>query len=158
MNLFVYEPMLFITNLGMIGVLTDALEFLKRKDVILGISLFVITFVASIGIMTLILVKVPPDYFQESYSRSFMEDRRPALRWAGLIGKNVLGAILVLLGIIMSIPCVPGQGVLTILLGIMLLDLPGKRRLEQKILSQPKILERINRLRHKFSKPPLMID
>jgi len=90
--------------------------------------------------------------------RSLLADRRPALRWAGLIGKNVLGIVLVLLGIVMSLPGIPGQGVLTILLGIMLLDLPGKRRLEQKILKQPKVLEKINRLRHKFSKPPLVID
>ncbi|HXD33405.1 MAG TPA: hypothetical protein VN643_19945 [Pyrinomonadaceae bacterium] len=158
MNFLAHQPMLFITNLGMSGFLADALEFIQRKDVILGISLFVVSFAASIGIISLILVKLPPDYFQESYTRSFMEDRRPALRWAGLIGKNVLGVILVLLGIVMSIPGIPGQGVLTILLGIMLLDLPGKRRLEQKILGQPKVLEKINRLRHKFSKPPIMID
>jgi hypothetical protein len=58
----------------------------------------------------------------------------------------------------MSLPGVPGQGVLTILLGIMLLDLPGKRRLEQKILKQPKVLKKINSLRQKFSKPPLVLD
>jgi len=63
-----------------------------------------------------------------------------------------------LLGIVMSLPGIPGQGVLTILLGIMLLDLPGKRRLEQKILSKPRVLEKINRLRQKFSRPPLVLD
>ena len=71
---------------------------------------------------------------------------------------NVLGVVLVLLGILMSVPGIPGQGVLTILLGLMLVDLPGKRRLESKILGQPKVLARINRLRHKFSKPPLILD
>lgn len=142
----------------MTSLLTAILGFIELWNVILAIGLFVVTFAASIGIISFILIKVPPDYFQESYTRSFMEDRAPALRWAGLIGKNLLGVFLVLLGIVMSLPGVPGQGVLTILLGIMLLDLPGKRRLEQKILSQPKILEKINSLRHKFSKPPLMID
>ena len=60
------------------------------------------------------------------------------MRWAGLIGKNALGIMLVLLGILMSIPGVPGQGILTILLGIMLIDLPGKRALEYKILKSAK--------------------
>jgi len=138
--------------------LLATLGLIERGDVILAISLFVVTFAASVGIISFILVKLPPDYFQESRVRSFLADRRPALRWAGLIGKNVLGIVLVLLGIVMSLPGIPGQGVLTILLGIMLLDLPGKRRLEQKILKQPKVLEKINRLRHKFSKPPLVID
>ena len=138
--------------------LSATLGFIERGDVILAVSLFIVTFAASAGIISFILVKLPPDYFQESHSRAFWSDRRPALRWLGLIGKNVLGVLLVLLGIVMSVPGIPGQGFLTILLGIMLLDLPGKRRLEQKILGQPKVLEKINRLRQKFRKPPLLLD
>ena len=147
-----------MTIVGMTHLLQATLGFIERGNVLLAIGLFVVTFAASIGIISFILVKLPPDYFQESNPRTFMADHRPALRWAGLIGKNLLGILLVLLGVVMSLPGVPGQGILTILLGIMLVDLPGKRRLEQKILSQPKVLEKINRLRHKFSKPPLLID
>jgi hypothetical protein len=147
-----------MTIVGMIHLLSATLGFLERGDVILAIVLFVGSFAASIGIISFILVKLPPDYFQESHPRAFLAGHRPAVRWAGLIGKNVLGIMLVLLGIVMSFPGVPGQGVLTILLGIMLLDFPGKRRVEQKILGQPKVLEKINRLRHKFSKPPLLLD
>jgi hypothetical protein len=138
--------------------LSATLGFIERGDVILAVSLFIVTFAGSVGIISFILVKLPPDYFQESHSRAFWSDRRPALRWLGLIGKNVLGALLVLLGIVMSVPGIPGQGILTILLGIMLLDLPGKRRVEQKILRQPKVLEKINRWRQKFGKPPLLLD
>jgi hypothetical protein len=58
----------------------------------------------------------------------------------------------------MSIPGVPGQGILTILLGIMLLDLPGKRDLENKLVSRPQVLKTINKLRHKFGKPNLILD
>lgn len=142
----------------MTHLLSSFMGFIERGDVLVAISLFVVTFAASIAVISFILVKLPPDYFQESHPRAFLADRRPALRWAGLIGKNALGAILVLLGIVMSVPGIPGQGILTILLGIMLLDFPGKRRVEQKILSQPKVLEKINHLRHKFSKPPLLLD
>jgi hypothetical protein len=127
-------------------------------DVILAVGLFVVTFAVSLGVISFILVKLPPTYFQESHSRTFLANRRPAARWAGLIGKNALGVVLVLLGILMSIPGIPGQGILTILLGIMLLDIPGIRRLESKILRQPKVLEKINGLRHKFSKAPLVLD
>jgi hypothetical protein len=59
---------------------------------------------------------------------------------------------------VLSIPGVPGQGILTILLGIMLLDFPGKRKLEHKIVSRPKVLSTINKLRHRFGKPALVLD
>ncbi len=44
---------------------------------------------------------------------------------------------------------------LTILLGVMISDFPGKERLERKIVSYPKVLEALNRLRERFGKPPL---
>jgi hypothetical protein len=138
--------------------LSAALGFITLKDFLLAVALFVITFGASLAVISFILVKIPSTYFQRSHARNFWPDRHPTLRWAGLIGKNLLGIVLVLLGILMSIPGVPGQGVLTILLGIMLIDLPRKRQLEYKILSRPMVLEKINRLRHKFSKPPLVLD
>jgi len=75
-----------------------------------------------------------------------------------VIGKNILGVFLVVLGIILSIPGVPGQGLLTILLGVVLLDFPGKRHLERKLLSRQEIVKTIDRLRKKFDKPPLELD
>ena len=47
------------------------------------------------------------------------------IRWTGLILKNLLGVLLVILGGIMTLPGVPGPGILTILLGVMLLNFPG---------------------------------
>src|ERR1700730_12479305 len=138
--------------------LMEWFAFLTTRGVILGVALFVVTFSASLAIISFILVKVPSTYFQESHPRDFWVERHAAIRWAGVIAKNLLGTVLVLLGILMSIPGVPGQGILTILLGVMLLDLPGKRQLEHKLVSRPMILEKINRLRHRFSKPPLVLD
>ena len=87
-----------------------------------------------------------------------MADRPAAVRVLAIIGKNVLGLLLVALGIVLSIPGVPGQGILTILLGIMLLDFPGKRRFEHWLVSRPKIFSAINKLRQRFSKPALVLD
>jgi hypothetical protein len=58
----------------------------------------------------------------------------------------------------MSLPGVPGQGVLTILLGVMLLDFPGKRNLETRLVRQPRVFRSINALRARFDKPPLILD
>jgi hypothetical protein len=75
-----------------------------------------------------------------------------------VIGKNIAGVLLVALGVVLSLPGVPGQGLLTVLLGIMLLDFPGRHRLEQKLLSKPSIVNTINRLRGRFEKPPLELN
>ena len=125
---------------------------------LIGILVFVVTFAINVGIVSFILVKLPHNYFSNSYQTSFLSGRHPALHAAGIIGKNILGVLLVSIGILMSIPGVPGQGLLTILMGIMLLNFPGKRRLEQKLLSRRGVLKAINRLRLKFDKPALIVD
>lgn len=125
---------------------------------LIGVLVFVVTFVVNLAIVSFILVKLPPNYFSSGYQRNLLSGRHPALHAAEIIGKNALGVLLVAIGILLSIPGVPGQGLLTILLGIMLLNFPGKRRLEQKLLSRPGVLKTINRLRLKFAKPPLIVD
>jgi hypothetical protein len=133
-------------------------QSLTPRGVLLTIGLFVLTFFVSLGIVSLLLVKIPPTYFKEDHDREFWTDRHPAIRLAGVIGKNILGVLLVALGVVLSLPGVPGQGLLTILLGVMLLDFPGKRRLEQKLISRPSVLSTINRLRHRFGKPALVLE
>ena len=116
------------------------------------------TFVGSIALSLFVLVKLPENYFHSSHEREFWTDRHLALRVCGIVAKNLLGLVLVGLGVVMSLPGVPGQGVLTILLGVMLLDFPGKRRLELMLVSRPKVYRIINRLRARFDKPPLILD
>jgi len=127
-------------------------------QVVAGLLISVVTFVLSLAVVTFVLVKLPANYFHSSHEREFLVDRHKALRWVGIIAKNLFGLVLVFFGIVMSLPGVPGQGVLTILLGIMLLDFPGKRDLETKLVGRPKVFRAINRLRAKFDKPPLFLD
>jgi hypothetical protein len=136
-------------------------EFLSSSNLtwqraLWGVLIFVITFAGSIALVSFILVRLPPTYFQLSHARDFWKDRHVALRLSMILFKNLLGLILVLFGIIMLIG--PGQGILTILLGIMLLDFPGKRRLERKIVGRPKVFRAINNLRARFGSPPLVLD
>jgi hypothetical protein len=60
-------------------------------------------------------------------------------------------------GSILALPGVPGQGMLTVLIGFVLIDLPGKRRLERKLVGRPRILRAINRLRKRFGSPRLVL-
>ena len=138
--------------------MADYLPPLTLKTFLLGVVMFVVTFVGSIGVVSLLLVKLPEDYFSTTYDHDFWLDRHPVVRWTGIVVKNVLGFLLVLLGLVMSLPGVPGQGVLTILLGVMLLDFPGKRGLETRIVSRPRVNTAVNALRARFGKPPLLLD
>ena len=126
--------------------------------VMLGVALFVISLTLSFLAIGLVMVKVPPNYFSTHYQRDFLPNSRSLVRWGAVIAKNIAGVFLILLGIVLSLPGVPGQGFLTILLGLIFLDIPGKRPFEAKIIQRPTVLAAINKLRLKYGKPPLIMD
>jgi hypothetical protein len=136
----------------------DLLSELTWGKALIGVLIFLGTFLANIALVSFILIKIPADYFKEGHKTEFWVGPNPALHAARMIGKNILGIFLIILGIILSIPGVPGQGLLTILLGVVLVDFPGKRHLERKLLGRQEIVKTIDRLRKKFDKPPLELD
>ena len=71
------------------------------------------------------------------------------------IVRNALAALLLLAGLAMLV--LPGQGLLTLLAACLLLDLPGKRRFEQRLIRIPRVLEAINRLRQRRGRLPLRV-
>jgi hypothetical protein len=131
---------------------------LTGAGLLYGLVIFIATFVITSAIVALIIVKLPDDYFHPSNEREFWVERHPVLRWAGLVLKNIAGVLLVLIGIVMSLPGVPGPGVMTILLGIMLLDFPGKRALELKLVRRQQVRRALDRVRKRFNQPPLLLD
>ncbi len=137
---------------------SEFIVMLTWRNVLIGSAIFIASFLLNLAIVSVILVKLPADHFSKNRKTKFWDGRNPALNAAKVIGKNILGVFLVVLGIVLSLPGVPGQGLLTILLGIMLLDFPGRERLEQKLLSKPSIVNTINRLRERFGKPPLVLN
>jgi hypothetical protein len=110
----------------------------------------------SFAISLTVLIRLSPDYFATARAQSYQNTDHGILFWAGVVLKNMVGAMLVVLGALLSLPGMPGPGLLTILAGVLLMDFPGKRGLLRKILSRPPLLRSINRLRIKFSRPPLM--
>src|ERR671931_1206857 len=123
-------------------------------EVALGALLSAAMFVGGSAVVTFVLIKLPANYFHSSHAREFLVERHPVLRAVGIVAKNVLGLVFVVLGVIMAVPGVPGPGVLTVLLGVMMLDFPGKRDLEARLLGQPRVYSAVNSLRAKFGKPP----
>lgn len=127
-------------------------------QVALGVALFILSLAISFGAIALVMVKIPENYFSSHYVQDFMPGSSWAVRWGAVVAKNVAGALLVILGLILSLPGVPGQGLLTILLGLIMLDIPGKRPIEARIIKRPAVLAAINKLRGRYNKPPLMMD
>jgi len=71
------------------------------------------------------------------------------------VGRNLAGATLVLLGVVLSVPGVPGPGLITLLVGLLLLDFPGKRRIEVAVLRRPRLRAAVDRARARRGRPPL---
>jgi hypothetical protein len=138
--------------------LNDLWASLTFGRIILGVGLFLISLAVSFLAIAIVVVKIPPDYFSSHYKREFLPDSPWHVRWGAIIAKNLLGVFLIILGILLSFPGIPGQGILTILLGIVMLDIPGKRPLETRIIKRPTLLAAINKLRSRYGKPPLQVD
>ena len=114
-----------------------------------------IGFIGSLIAIPLILVRLPADYFDTRTPRHWMKDHHPVLRLVGLVVKNVVGVVLLLAGFAMIF--LPGQGLLTMLIGVSLLDFPRKRELEARMVGQPTLMGVINSMRRKLGKPPLTL-
>jgi hypothetical protein len=122
------------------------------------VALTVTTFVLSIIAVGFVVVRIPPTYFVGDHPPRVWADRHPFIRLPLIVGKNLLGALLIALGLVMSLPGVPGQGILTILIGAMLVDFPGKRRFERWLLRRRGVLSGVNKLRARYGRPPLQLD
>lgn len=131
-------------------------ESLTLGRVLLGAGLFVVSLLVSALIVAVVLVKIPANYFSSHYRQDFLPNSSWLTRWGAVLAKNLIGAVLVLAGIVMLIG--PGQGILTILIGLILMDIPGKRPLEARIIKKPAIQAAANRLRARFGKGPLLLD
>lgn len=116
------------------------------------ISLFV--FIFSLVSIKWLVALIPTDYFvKKNISKS---KKSYSLLWLmSIIVKNIIGYTLILGGILMLV--LPGQGLFTILMGLILSNYPGKYTIEKRIISIPSILKTINWLRKKSNKPRLKI-
>ena len=121
-----------------------------------ALGLSVVLFIGSLVVIPLLIARMRADYFvnREGGGESWF-GRHPLARIAALTIKNGIGLVLLGAGIAMLI--LPGQGVITILVAITLLNFPGKRRLELKIVRQRHVRRAIRWIRDKARRPPLIL-
>ena len=112
--------------------------------------------VLSVFIVPFLIVKMQPDYFMMNRDESrSMQGRHPVLRIIGRLLKNLVGGLLVLGGLLFLFT--PGQGLLTIFIGLAVMDFPGKQKLELWFLRKKSVSWAISKLRKKANKPPLIL-
>lgn len=140
---------------AMDGLLSTVQQYVSTETLVALTVLSIVFFVGSLIAIPFILVRLPADFFDIRVPRPWMEDHHPVLRVIGHVVKNVVGAIFLFAGFLMLF--LPGQGILTMLIGISMLDFPGKRKVEAKLIGQPAVLHALNSMREKFGKPPLII-
>jgi len=78
--------------------------------------------------------------------------RHPAIALMIKIIRNGLGGFLCFAGVIMLF--LPGQGLLTILIGVSLLDIPGRQKMLNLLIHRPAIQHGLNWIRRKTKRPP----
>jgi hypothetical protein len=115
----------------------------------------VVLFVLSAAGIPWFVARVPTDYFSRRELERMHIRPVPRSPWkiVGRVLKNLLGLTLVVAGIAMVF--LPGQGLLTIFVGLLLLEFPGKRRLERRLIGWGPIYRAINGLRRRAGRPPL---
>lgn len=139
-------------ELALPEVVVDIWSRYQREVWMLGIASAAMLVISAM-LIPFLIVRLPADFYAESNHRRRIFQDRPGLRIVFLTLKNTLGACLLVAGILMLV--LPGQGILTILAALALLDFPGKRRLEMRILHRPAILRGINWLRERGGREPL---
>jgi len=135
------------------------LDWIQANETLLSwlVVVSVVTFLVSLIAIPWIVVRIPADYFSHAARhRTSWADRHPAVRYTLLIMKNVLGLILILAGMVMLV--LPGQGLLSIAIGIMLMNFPGKYKLECWIVNHKLVLQLINWFRQRAHCPPLVVE
>jgi hypothetical protein len=123
-----------------------------------GLAISVGLALASLAVAAAVVVSWPVDHFGPGGRAGLWPQRHPVVRALGLAMKNVAGAVLLVLGAIMALPGIPGQGILTMIIGLTLVDFPGKLVLERRLIGRPWVLKRLNRLRARLHRPALQLD
>lgn len=134
------------------------LDALREHPVLLawmaGISAAML--VVGVVVAPWIVARLPVDHFvRKGPPPDSWRAHHPVVRLLLRGLKNALGAAFVLAGVAMLV--LPGQGILTILLGLGLLDLPGKRAVELALARRGPVRRALQWLRRRAGRPPLRI-
>ena len=116
----------------------------------------IVSFAGTLVAIPIMVARMPRDYFlyDKSELRSYRKSH-PAWSLVTVVLKNALGVVFIACGVLMLF--LPGQGVLTMLIGFTLLSFPGKRDIELSLARRPAVLGAMNWIRRRAGKDPLVL-
>ncbi|MCB1691241.1 MAG: hypothetical protein KDI19_00675 [Pseudomonadales bacterium] len=118
------------------------------------LSLASVAVMATLG--TRLLARLPADYFVNDARRREHDSLAHYPRVAQVLlplVKNLAGALFVVTGIVLLV--LPGQGVLTLLAGLALMNFPGKYTAERWLVRRRQVRQSIDWIRRRAGQPPL---
>ena len=129
------------------GVLKPMIECIRGSGLLFPLSFFsIVAFVGSILALPYLIARMPEDYFIREEPQ-----RTPVRR----LIRNVVGVMLIFAGTLMLF--LPGQGVLTVLVGVSFLSFRKKRDLERVLVERAGLLGVMNAIRARSGRPPLIM-
>ena len=120
-----------------------------------GMAALLLSFALGTMVLIAVVATLPPTFLQAPDSSLVGTPANQVLHWVRRIGKNLIGLLVIAIGLFLALPGVPGPGLPFVLVGLILVDFPGKQQWVRKLLSVPGVLSGINALRVRLGKPPL---
>jgi archaellum biogenesis protein FlaJ (TadC family) len=134
--------------------ISPLIAFLNDHAVLL-MTASAISLVVGLLLLPVFITRIPVDYFSHPHrQRLSASSRHPLIRLLIVGIKNLLGIVFVVAGLLMLF--LPGQGLLTLLVGLIIMNYPGKFALEGWLIQRPYVLPAVNWLRTKYNHPPLL--
>lgn len=135
----------------MIATISAWFEFAEaHAATLLGVSL--LTLIMTFVMLPILIMRLPTDYFVEGH-RPQPLSRHLAVHLFLMAIKNLIGVAFVILGILLLF--LPGQGLLTLIIGLTIMNYPGKFALERWLVLRPRVLPALNWMRVRYGQPPL---
>lgn len=132
-------------------------SLLASRDLWVGVGVVsAVMFLGTLLAIPNLVARLPVDYFAGRHPPARPEPRHRFLAFAWRLFRNVLGVCFILAGLAMLV--LPGQGLLTLLIGVAMVDFPGKRRLEQRLVAQEHVRKGLQWLRERAGVEPLAFD
>jgi UPF0716 family protein affecting phage T7 exclusion len=91
------------------------------------------------------------------------DSKNSSLRWLNRGGSYVVKILKIIIGIFLfvcgiAMLVLPGQGLITMLIGLSMLPFPGKHKIEQNLLARKSIRSSLNWIRIKANKEVFIFD
>jgi hypothetical protein len=131
------------------------IDWVRDNEALVGwlLAASAVTFVATLILVPVLVVRIPADYFTDRRRHAPVPTRHPVMHVLLIAAKNAIGVVFIVAGVAMLV--LPGQGILTLLIGVMLLSFPGKYRLERWLVTRRPVRRSVDWLRRRAGRTPL---